>query len=104
MLSNTVSEKPQWEACSTKLRIGHTKLTHRHYMSMEQLPSCEDCGEDTPLTIKHFLTDSSHLTIEDADYMALLKKTMKQLFNDGDTTYGGTLYKFVTNIDLLTKL
>ena len=29
---------------------------------------------------------------------------MKQLLNDGNTTYGDTLYKFVTNIDLLTKL
>ena len=30
--------------------------------------------------------------------------TMWQLLNDGDTTNGGTLYKFVTNIDLQTKL
>jgi len=29
---------------------------------------------------------------------------MKQLLNDGDTTYGGTLYIFITNNDLLTKL
>ena len=29
---------------------------------------------------------------------------MKQLLNDGDTSHGGTLYKFVTNIDLLIKL
>ena len=29
---------------------------------------------------------------------------MKQLLNDGDTTHGDTIYKFVTNIDLLTKL
>ena len=29
---------------------------------------------------------------------------MKQLHNDGDTTYGDTLYNFVTNIDLLKKL
>ena len=29
---------------------------------------------------------------------------MKRLLNDGNTTYGGTLYKFITNIYLLTKL
>ena len=28
----------------------------------------------------------------------------EQLLNYGDTTYDRTLYKFVTNIDLLTKL
>ena len=29
-------------------------------------------------------------------------KTMKQL-NDGDTIYGDTLYKFVTNVDPLSS-
>ena len=29
---------------------------------------------------------------------------MKEHLNDEDTAYGGTLYMFVTNIDLLTKL
>ena len=29
---------------------------------------------------------------------------MKQLLNDEDTAYGGTLFKFVTNYDLLAKL
>ena len=29
---------------------------------------------------------------------------MKQLLNEGDTAYGGTLYKIDTNIDALTKL
>ena len=28
---------------------------------------------------------------------------MKQLLNDEDAAYGGTLYKFLTNIDLVTK-
>ena len=31
-------------------------------------------------------------------------KTMKQLLNDGDTTYGDTLYEFVAYIYLLKKL
>ena len=31
-------------------------------------------------------------------------KTMEQLLSDGGTAYVGTLYKFVTNIDLVTKL
>ena len=31
-------------------------------------------------------------------------KTMKQILNESGTTYGDTLYKFVTNIDLVTNL
>ena len=56
MLPNTVCENRQWERCLTRLRIGHSKLTHRHYMSREQPLACKDCREDTPLTIKHILT------------------------------------------------
>ena len=37
-------------------------------------------------------------------FIGSTNKTMKQLLNDGYTTYGVALYKFVTNIDLLTKL
>ena len=104
MLPNTVCENRQWERCLTRLRIGHSKLTHGHYMSREQPPICEDCGEDTPLTIKHILTECPSLNNRRRQFFGTTNKTMKQLLNDGDTTYGGTLYKFVTNIDLLTKL
>ena len=36
--------------------------------------------------------------------MPLTNKTMKQLLNNKDTANGVTLYKFLTDIDLLTKL
>ena len=104
MLPNTVCKNRQWERCLTKLRIGHSKLTHGHYLSREQPSTCEDCGEDTPLTIKHILTECSSLNNRRRQFFDSTNKTMKQLLNDGDTTYGGTLYKFVTNIYLLTKL
>ena len=74
MLPNTVRENRQWERCLTRLRIGHIKLTHGPYMSREQPPTCEDCGEDTPITIKHILGSALHLTIEDVNSLALLTK------------------------------
>ena len=61
-------------------------------------------GEDTPLTIKHILTERPLLNNRKRQFFASTNKTMEPLFNDGDTTHGDTLYKFVTNIDLLTKL
>ena len=61
-------------------------------------------GEETPLTIKLILTERPSLTNRKLQFFGSNNKTMKQLHNDGDTTYGDTLYKFVTNIDLLTKL
>ena len=61
-------------------------------------------GEDTPLTIKRILTERPSLNNIRRQFFGSTNKTMKQLLNDGDTTYGDTLYKFVTDIDLLTKL
>ena len=57
MLPNTVWENRQWDRCLTRLRIGNIKFTRGNYISREQLHTCEDCGEDTPLTIKHVLTE-----------------------------------------------
>ena len=56
-LAHAVSENRQWDRCPTRLRIGHIKLTHGHYKSREQPPTCEDCGEDTPVTKKCILTE-----------------------------------------------
>ena len=61
-------------------------------------------GEDTPLPIKHILTECSSLNNGRRQFFGSTNKTMEQLLNDGDTAFGGTLYNFVTNFDILTKL
>ena len=61
-------------------------------------------GPDTPLTIKHILTERPLLNNRKRQFFVSTNKTKKLLLNDGDTTYGDTIYNSVTNIDLLTKL
>ena len=61
-------------------------------------------GEDTSLTIKRIQTERSSVNDRRRQFFGSTNKTMKQLLNDGNTTYGDTQCKFVTNIDLLTKL
>ena len=39
----------------TRLRIGHSRLTHKHYLANEDPPECIPCN--TPLTIKHVLLE-----------------------------------------------
>ena len=73
-------------------------------MSREQPPTCEDCGEDTSLTIKHILTEYPSFNNIKRKLFGSINKTMKQLLTDGDTAYDGTLYKFVTSIEIVTKL
>ena len=35
MLPNTLCENIQWKRCLTRLKIGHNKLTHGHFLSWE---------------------------------------------------------------------
>ena len=39
----------------TRLRIGHTRLTHQYLMEGREQPYCEDCL--VPLTVKHFVAE-----------------------------------------------
>ena len=69
---------------------------------LREKPQNVNTREDTPLTIKRILTERSSLNNRRRQFFGS-NKTMKQFLNDGDTIYGDTLYKFVTNVDLLTK-
>ena len=99
-----ISENRHWERCPRRLRVSHSKLSHVHYTTREHPPSCEDCGEYTPLTISHVLTECPQLNNRRRRFFGTTNKTMKQFFIDGDTSCGGTLYKFSTDRELLTTL
>jgi len=49
------------EICLTHLRIRHTGLTHPHLLSHPSPLSCNLCGTDTPLPVKHIFS-CPHLT------------------------------------------
>ena len=54
--SSIQSEKHN-EVILTRLRIGHTRLTHNYLMSTphREVPFCNECN--TVITVKHFLCD-----------------------------------------------
>ena len=43
------------EVVLTRLRIGHTSLTHSYLLKREDQPLCISCNE--PFMVKHFLMD-----------------------------------------------
>jgi len=45
----------KFEVILTRLRIGHTQITHSHLMIKNDPPICPSCG--TCLTIKHIMTE-----------------------------------------------
>jgi len=52
---STITHKRKESIILTRLRIGHTKLTHQYLMERRPQPFCEDCI--VPLTVKHILTE-----------------------------------------------
>ena len=81
----------------TRLRIGHTRLTHRHYLANEDAPECIPC--DRPLTVKHIL-------IECIDTAEIRKQyfncpDLKTLFN---SVAGDTILAFLSEVNLMNKI
>ena len=46
----------------SRLRIGHTRLTHSHLMEKKPRPKCDFCPEDQELSVKHILLECSHFS------------------------------------------
>ena len=64
------------EVILTRLHIGHTKLTHSYLLLGEEQPECIPC--QTPLTVKHILTECiDYLPIRTSYYKT---NDMKKLF------------------------
>lgn len=51
----TDSAKPEDQRTLTRLRIGHTRLTHTHLLKREPPVVCECCG--VSLTVKHIILE-----------------------------------------------
>ncbi|KAK9869321.1 hypothetical protein WA026_003075 [Henosepilachna vigintioctopunctata] len=49
----TVPQKRRDEVVMNRVRIGHTRLTHKHILEREELPICTNCR--TAKTIHHIL-------------------------------------------------
>lgn len=53
-------EPRSWSVKLSRLKIGHTRLTHEHLISGNPQPYCDDCL--VPLTVRHFLVECpSHI-------------------------------------------
>lgn len=85
----------------TRLRIGHTNVTHQHYMSKDPRPICPFCDEN--LTVPHLLMDCTNL--KDRRLKFDLPKDLSDLLNNTDSTVKmKNLISYLTDINLLHLL
>ena len=82
-----------------RLRIGHTRLTHGHYMSRGRPPECIFCGM-SPLTTKHFLIECQN-TQPLRNQLGLPNDLQKLL---GEECPVAPLVKYLQKIQILDEL
>ena len=61
----------------TRLKIGHTPLTHQFLLTQEEKPFCVSCQKD--FTIRHILTDCAEFNEIRSDYYR--PKNIKDIFD-----------------------
>ena len=82
------------DAILTRLRIGHTRLTHKHYLLNEDFPVCTAC--DCLLTVKHILIECADTLLIRQDYFNC--NDLKTLFN---SVAGDTILAYLSEINLI---
>ncbi|GFT31881.1 putative RNA-directed DNA polymerase from transposon X-element [Trichonephila clavipes] len=67
----------------TRLRIGHTRFTHRHLLFGERAPECPSCN--VSYTVHHILIDCQFLTIIASRFFIHLFLTLSDLVGESPT-------------------
>lgn len=90
-----------WSVTLNRLKLGHTRLTHGHYMSGSPQPFCEDCI--VPLTIKHIMVECPNYNQERVIF-GNVNLTMARVFESRNCDVNGILFNFLRNIDITNEI
>ena len=90
------------EVVMTRLRIGHTNITHKHLMTMPQepLPTCERCGAH--LSVKHIMKECPRTNRLRERYFG--NKSLKEIIGEEKETSTTKVMKFLNEIELLNRI
>ena len=81
----------------TRLRIGHTRITHKHYLLNEEHPMRIPC--DSPLTVQHILIECADTALIRGNYFNC--NDLKILIN---SVAGDTILAYLSEINLIGKI
>nr|XP_053627800.1 uncharacterized protein LOC128685341 [Cherax quadricarinatus] len=90
-----------WETTLSRLRIGHTRLTHGYLMERRPAPLCENC--QAPLSVSHILLDCPLYQRARRIYLRRRLRSaalsLPSLLADGPTFHPDSLIDFLTTTD-----
>ena len=86
----------------TRLRIGHTRLTHGYLMSTphEAAPRCNNCN--SILTIRHILVECRNFNSQRALYFG--NKTLEEILRDSEHFNISQILRFLRSTGLINKI
>ena len=96
-LPNSSSRSRQWERTLTRLRIGHSHLTHGFLMEGGPPPYCNDCL--VPLTVRHILVECPSYGAERMLAFGTAAPTLSSVLIDSAWS-GGPLMKYLNDIQI----
>ena len=102
MWQSSLQNERQTEVVLTRLRIGHTLLTHGYLMSTphETPPKCTTC--QTALTIKHLFEDCRIFQRLRAAIFG--NKSFEEILTESETFSASSIMKFLKQCKLLDKI
>ena len=94
----------KWERILTRLRIGHSRLTHKFLILQENPPECDYCSGTAPLTIKHILVECPQHRYARLRAYGRTNPTLTDMLGGGNTSPTGPLAKYLTEIKVMQLL
>ena len=92
------------EVVLTRLRIGHSRLTHGHLMEQRPPPYCEQCI--VPLTIKHIIAECPEFNTQRQQHFKSTHLQLQEIIGEKPERKIeiNDLIKYLTDTDVLSKL
>ena len=90
-----------WEIKVTRLRIGHTHLTHGYLMDGSPPPLCGNCA--IQLSVKHILKECPQYSANRANIFGHAA-SLALILGDSSVEIYGKLYKFLIKINIFKKI
>ena len=103
---NSCHKNKQWEVILARLRLGHTRVTHKHLMEKGPVPQCANCN--VALTVEHILIECSlymnerQLWLSQANVNVSL--TLKSLLEESDGFDIMKIMQFLNAIGFLSEI
>ena len=100
--SSSLQKFRHQETILTRLRIGHSRLTHGHLMSTPHgnRPICSTCN--TQITIKHILTECPKYRIQRQTY--LRNRSLKEILSENEKFSAFSIFNFLKKCNLISEL